>query len=768
MVGERGGPNERWIGRPVKRREDPRLIAGRGQFIEDLNIPNMADVVLVRSIHAHARILSIETEAAKSMPGVIVVITAGDLAGIGSVPVSGDLKIPPHPPLASDIVRFVGDPIAAIVAENRGLAIDALDRVVVEYEPLRAVVDAVEAAMDAIVVHEEFGTNIASNAKIEMGDVDSAFAAADRHLTIHAGHGRVAAVPIETRGGIASFEASTGQFTLWLSTQAAWTERSDLAAALHIPDERIRVITPDVGGAFGAKMTVYRESILLLALARLTGRPVRWTASRSEDLQSSMHGRDAVTDGEVAFDNDGTIRGIKLKTTSNFGAYLMKLTAIPPLRIHHYATGAYTIANLRSEIVGVFTHTGPTGPYRGAGRPEAALFTERVMSEVAHALDMDQAEIRRRNFIPSNAFPYPNAGPFLFDSGNYELALDRALEAIDYERVKRDIAQRRARGEVLGVGFASCIEVTGGGSENGRITVMPDGSVRVVTGTSPHGQGHETTFSQIIADQLSVPFDSISIHYGDTAVSPRGTGTMGSRSLQVGGNALHRAALEVRSQLLETAAGLLEASVNDLVMEDGAVRSLDLPGRTIAIGEIVQAYLASRAHVACEPSDVNEGITVTAQFEPVGPTFPFGTTIVVVAIDRETGEPTIERFVSVDDVGNVINPLLFEGQVVGGIVQGMGETLWEQIVYDGSGQLISGTLSEYAVPKARWLPRFELSRTVTPSPNNPLGVKGGGETGTVHTPAAIANAIMDALRPFGVEQFDLPITPPKIWAIMNG
>jgi carbon-monoxide dehydrogenase large subunit len=759
MTANRTGVNKPWVGRPIKRREDPRLITGRGRFIEDFRIPDLADVVLVRSIHAHARIVSIASDAARAMPGVIAVVTAADLTGVGGVPVTGDLKIPPHPPLSHEIVRFVGDPIVAIVAENRALAADALERVVIDYEPLPAVVNAADAANDLILVHAELGTNIALTAKIESGDVDAELAAADHRLPIHAGHGRIAALPIETRGGIASYDPLAEQFTLWLSTQAAWGERADLAVALGVGEERIRVITPDVGGAFGAKMTVYRETILLLALAKLVGRPVRYLASRSEDLQSSTSGRDSITDGEVAFDRDGTIRALRIKTVANFGAYLMKHTGIPPMRMLFLPTGAYPIRHLRSEIAGVFTNTGPTGPYRGAGRPEAAFVIERAVSDIAHALGMDQAEIRRRNFIQPDAFPYRNAGGWVYDSGNYEAALDRALAAIDYDARKREVAARRARGKLVGIGIASCVEVSGAGWESAQVTVGPDGTVRAFTGSSPHGSGLEGAFAQIVADQLAIPPGSIAIRWGDTDGGPPGVGTMGSRSTQIGGNAIHQAAIEVRNLLLETAAELLEAAVADLELEHGAVRPRDLPGRALPFSAIVQAYLAKEG---------GEGITATVRFQPTAESSPFGTTIAVVAIDPETGEPSIERYVSVVDVGNVINPLLVEGQLAGGIVQGMGEALWEQVVYDRSGQLLSGTLTDYSAPRAHWLPEFELSRTVTPSPHNPLGVKGAGEAGAVHAPAAIANAIADALRPFGVQSLDLPLTAEKIWSVIHG
>jgi carbon-monoxide dehydrogenase large subunit len=758
----------RLVGQAIRPMEDPRFISGQGEYLEDLRIPEMVDVALVRSIEPHARITSIDASAALAMPGVIAVITGDDLKDIGSVPVGGNLKIPAHPPLARDIVRFVGDPIAAVVADSRYRAQDAADAVVVTYESLPSVSEARQAlAEDAPLVHEEFGSNITLEAKFEAGDVEAEFAAADHRLAVHVGHGRVAAMPMETRGGIGAYDAESDQYTLWLSTQSAWLERTDAAQALGVPEENIRVITPDVGGAFGGKMTLYRETVLLLALARIVGRPVRYLATRSEDLLSSMHGREAYTDGEVAFDDDGRVRALRLRTVANFGAYLMKYSGGPPMRMLYFPTGAYDIRHVQSEAVGVFTHTGPMGPYRGAGRPEAAYFIERVMSDVAHTLNMDQAEIRRRNFVPPEAFPYTNAANMTYDSGNYIGALERALELIDYENLTREIAERRQAGEVVGIGLASCVEVSGGGSESGVVTLKDDGQVHAITGTSPHGQGLATAFAQIIADELTVPLEVITVTHGDTSVGPRGIGTMGSRSLQLGGSALREAAREVRDQLLQAAAEMLEVSTDDLVLEAGRIGPAGVPSRAVEIRDLVKSYVESQSQDEASSTAAVEGLEATVQFQADGESFPFGTTIAVVAIDRDTGVPSIERFVSVDDVGNVINPVLVEGQLIGGAVQGIGETLWEEVAFDGSGQPLSGTLMEYAVPRAEWLPHFELDRTVTPSPNNLLGAKGVGEAGTVHAAPTIANAVMDALRPFGVEPLDLPITPQKIWRIIH-
>lgn len=752
-------------GQSVKRLEDPRLITGAGQYLEDLQIAGVAHVALLRSPHAHARVRSIDSTAASQLNGVLAVVTAAELSDVGSVPVGGDFNIPEHPPLAHDVVRFVGDPLVAVVAETHAIAEDALELISVDYEIQPAIVDGLRAIDDSqILVHPQFGTNVVTSAERDTGAVDEAFAAADHRLSVHVGHGRVAAIPIENRGGIAAYDDATRQYTLWLSTQAAWIERTDLAQAMGVPEDRVRVITPDVGGAFGAKMTTYRESILLLALARQVGRPVQWIATRSEDLQSSMHGREAFTDGEVAFDNDGRIRALRLRTVANLGAYLMKFAAGPPMRMLLFPTGAYTIPQVKSEIVSVFTNTGPVGPYRGAGRPEAAYFIERVVSDIAHKLGMDQVEVRRRNFIPADAFPYENAAGVVYDSGDYHKALDRLVELLDLDTLTREIESRRAAGEIVGIGIASCVEVSGGGGEGGRITLDQNGDVLAVTGTSPHGQGLATSFAQIISDELSVPMDRIDVTHGDTAVEPRGGGTMGSRSLQLGGSALRQAAQEVRDVLFSEAAEMLEVVSADLTLEDGAIGPVGSPEIRLPLAQVVETYLAKEGY---EDGERPLGIEANVRYQAEGDTFPFGSTAALVSIDRDTGRPTIERFVSVDDVGNVINPRLVEGQLIGGAVQGMAETLWEQVIYDESGQLISGSLMDYAVPKATWIPNLELERTVTPSPRNPLGVKGVGEAGTVHAPPAVANAIMDALRPFDVEPLDLPITDSKIWRIIH-
>ncbi len=752
--------SERWAGRPLRRLEDARLLAGRGRYVEDLTAEGLVHVALVRSPYPHATITSMDVHQARGLPGVVRVVTAEDLSGVGPIPAGlpGGRPAPDHPVLARGTVRFVGEPVVAVVAESRERARDAADLVEVLYEPLPGVADARAAlSPDAPLVHPDFARNEAYRAHHANGDVDAVFARAQHRITVEVRHGRVAGMPIEPRGVLAWTDQATGRLHVALGTQAAWIERTDLAAMLSMPEDDLRVVTPDVGGAFGAKMTAYREDALVAALARTLGRPVRWMSTRAEDFQSSMHGRDARSSGEVAFDDDGRIHGLRVRTVVNLGAYLMKWGAGPALRMLYFPTGAYGIEHLDAEVIGVWTNTPPTGPYRGAGRPEAAFFAERMADEVAHALGMDPAELRRRNFIPPSAFPYRNAGGMSYDSGAYEAALDLALQHADYAALRREQAGRRARGEVFGVGVASTVEVSGGGSEYGEVRVSREGSVDAFTGVSPHGQGHHTTFAQLIADELGVPPDAVTLRYGDTDDGPGGAGTMGSRSGTIGGNAIQAAAREMRTWLVEQAATLLEVAQGDVVLEAGMARVRGVPGRQLALGDIVQQAAPGREFVFALNEFSSQG----------GDTYPFGSTVVAVSIDRATGRPTIERFVAVDDCGRVLNPVIVEGQLQGGVVEGVGESLLEEVVYDAEGQLLTGSLSDYAIPRATTVPTLELHRTETPSPRNPLSMKGVGEAGTVSAPPAVANAIMDALRPFGARDLPLPLTAERLWRVID-
>jgi carbon-monoxide dehydrogenase large subunit len=692
------------------------------------------------------------------MSGVLAVVTAEDLPTLASVPAAlpGGRPVPEHPALARGLVRFAGEPVVAVIAERPELAMDAAGAVAIGYEPLPAVVDGLAALEPSSpLVHEALGTNEAFCVQRRSSDVNAVFRDADRVVDVRVKHARVAAIPIEPRGVLAWVDAETGRLTVYLGTQAAWLERTDLAKVLGVAEQDVRVVTPDVGGAFGAKMTLYREDVIVAALARQLGRPVRWMSTRLEDLQASMHGREAVSEGQVAVRKDGRILGLRVRTIANLGAYLMKYGAGPVQRMTTFPTGTYAVEHLEAVALGAFTHTAPTGPYRGAGRPEAAFFAERMADEVAFALGLDPAEVRRRNFIPSEAFPYTNAGGVSYDSGDYAGTLEQALEKVDYASLRERQAERRARGELVGIGIASTVEVSGGGAEAGEVTIDGAGSITAITGASPHGQGHVTAFAQLIADQLGVSPVQVNVIFGDTDSGPRGGGTMSSRSGTLGGNALQVAAATVRAMMLEAASGLLEAAPEDLLLEDGGVSVRGVPNRRASLGEVVVSLgngpLTSRTSFSTEGGD----------------TFPFGTTLAVVSIDPETARVAIEQFVAVDDCGKVLNPLIVEGQLHGGIVQGIGEALLEEVRYDAGGGLITGSLSDYAVPTAAAIPQLELTRTETPSPRNRLGMKGVGESGTVSAPPAVANAVLDALRPEGVTDLELPMTADRIWQALH-
>jgi len=751
--------NHAWVGRPLRRFEDERLLLGKGQYLEDLARPRMAHVVLIRSPHAHARLTDVDLQAARGLPGIVAVVTADDLQSFGSIPAAlpGNRAVPEHPVLARDVVRFAGEPVVAVVAERLDQAQDAATAVTVSYEPLPFVVDGPAAlGPNASLVHDALGTNEAFKVHRSVGDVESAFARADRIVRVSVRHARVAALPIEPRSVLAWDDANTGQLTVCLGTQAAWLERTDLAKVLGIAEDDLRVITPDVGGAFGAKMTAYREDAVVAALARRVDRPVRWLSTRVEDLQSSMHGREASSDGEAAVLADGRVLGLRVRTIANLGAYVMKFGAGPSQRMTTFPTGAYAIEHLDADVVGAYTNTAPTGPYRGAGRPEAAFFAERMMDEVSHALGLDPGEVRRRNFIPATSFPYTTAGGMSYDNGDYAGTLNRALEVADYPVLREQQARRRAAGELVGIGIASTVEVSGGGFESGEVTVGLDGSVRAITGSSPHGQGLQTTFAQVIADQLGVRPEHVEVRYGDTASGPRGVGTMSSRSGTLGGNALRTAAEIIRARLLAAAAALLEASPTDLLLLDGTVAVRGVPDRRVSFHDVVAGL--GEGPLSARVDYSNEG----------GDTFPFGSTIVLVSIDPETGHVEIERFVGVDDCGKVLNPVIVDGQLHGGIAQGIGEALLERVHYDDqSGQLVTSSLLDYAVPSAARIPWLELERTETPSPRNPLGMKGVGESGAVSAPPAIANALFDALRPSGVRDLQLPMTSERIWEALR-
>jgi len=758
------GDRQPYVGRPLRRTEDAKLVTGRGQYVDDIKMPGLAHLAFLRSPHAHARVTSLRTDAARRAPGVIRVATAADLGPLGPLPFMAMLPGLKHvrcPYLAGPAVDCTGVPVAVVVAESAVLARDAAELIEVEYEPLPPIADP-ERGLEpgAPLSHPELGTNQAFSWPMKGGDVEGAFARASRVVKVRLDHGRLAGVPMEPRGVLARYDAGPEELTLWLTTQNPFLSRADLAAVLGFPEHKLRVIAPDVGGGFGVKGPLYREEIVAAALARQIDRPLRWMSTRTEDLLTTIQARAAVSEAEGALTADGELIGVRGKTIFDLGAHLLGLSIVPPMSHATHIFGPYRIQNAELLSLGVYTNTAPTGPYRGSGRPVGVYLIERLMDEAARAAGLDPVEIRRRNFISPDAFPHRTPFGVAYDSGNYARAMDRVVELADYPRLRRDQAAARQRGEIFGIGVAAYVESTNVlGWESGVVRVERSGKVTAITGSSPHGQGHETTFAQIIADQLGVAHEDVIVRHGDTLGAPQSIGTFGSRSAGLGGNALAQAAAEVREKGRRLAARLLEASPDDLQIGRGGFQVKGVPEKTIGwdrVGEFAHRGMGL-------PPEEKPGLESTVFFRQDQPSWSFGAGLAVVRIDRDTGQVRIERFVAVDDCGNAINPLLIDGQIVGGFAQGLGQTMLERIVYGEDGQLLTGTFMEYAIPRADDMPDLVVDRTVTPSPLNPLGVKGVGEGSACVAPPAIVNAVIDALAPFGVTHVDLPLTAEKIW-----
>jgi carbon-monoxide dehydrogenase large subunit len=757
-----------YIGRPLKRMEDPKLITGRGHYVEDLKPPGLAYLAFVRSPYPHARVTALRTDAAQKAPGVIRVVTAKDLGPLHPLPalvVLPGLKPSLCPYLADEVVDATGVPVAAVVAESPSLAWDAVELIEVAYEPLPAVSDPELALQpDAPLAHPALGTNQAFSFPMKGGDVDGAFARAAHIVKIRLEHNRIAGTPMEPRGVIAQYDPGADELTVWLTTQNPFTARADLAAVLDFPEPRLRVIAPDVGGGFGVKGPLYREEVVAATLARRLGRPIQWISTRREDLLTTHHGRATITDAEAAVSKDGEIIGLKVKAIFDLGAHLLSLSLVPTMSNSVHVLGPYRIQNAELLSIGVYTNTAPTGPYRGSGRPVGVYLIERVIDEAARVTGLDPVEIRRRNLIPPDAFPYRTAFGTAYDSGNYAAALDRVVELADYHGLRRKQTEARERGEIVGIGVAAYVESTNVlGWESGLVRVERSGKVTAITGSSPHGQGHETTFAQIIADYLGVAYDDVVVRHGDTLGAPQAVGTFGSRSAGLGGSALARAATEVRDKARRLAAKLLEASPEDLQLVRGGFQVKGVPEKTIGwarVGEFAHRGMGL-------PAEETPGLEATVFFRQDQPAFSFGAGIAVVSVDLETGRVRLQRFIAIDDCGNAINPLLVEGQIVGALAQGIGQAMLEHIVYDAEGQLLTGAFMEYAIPRADDMPELLLDRTVTPSPLNPLGVKGVGEGGACVAPPAIVNAAVDALSPFGIRHVDMPLTAEKIWRAIN-
>ena len=772
------------IGTAVKRREDPALITGQGKYTDDLSLPGMVHAIIVRSPHAHARIRRVDASKARAVPGVLAVYTAQDVerAGVpGVIPVAWllpGIKTPAHPMLARDVVRYVGDAIAVVVADERYIARDAADLVEVTYEPRPAVVDAAKAVEDgAPLVHADVPRNISFEWGL-LGDekrTDEALSAAPRRVELELRNNRMLPHAIEPRSALASWDEAKGSLTVWMTSQNPHVHRLLMSlASLGLPEHRIRVIAPEVGGGFGSKIHHYPDEAITAFCAMQLKRPVKWTATRSEANQTDAHGRDHVTRAEMGFDDQGRILAVRCRTHASLGAYLSTFAPATPTVLHvPLFSGQYDVPAIHVKVTGVFTHTAPVDAARGAGRPEATFVIERLMDLAAGTLGLDPAEIRRRNFVPPDRFPFQTQVAVVYDSGNYAPALDKALQMVGYESLRAEQRQRRPDGKLLGIGLSCYIEACGlapskvagalGGQaglwESATVRVHPSGTVTVLTGSSAHGQGHKTTFSQIVADRLGLPFDKIDIIAGDTEEVQFGMGTYGSRSAAVGGSAIVTSVDKLVAKGRKIAAHLLEVAEEDLVFEEGAYRVRGAPAKQRSWGDVVlQAYLAHNL-----PADLEPGMEATTFYDPSNFTFPFGTHIAIVEVDPETGEVALRRYVAVDDVGNMINPTIVEGQLHGGIVHGIGQALFEQVVYDENGQLLTATLMDYALPKAHQVVSFELGHTVTPCPHNPLGVKGVGEAGAIAAPAAVTNAVVDALKPLGVTHLDMPLTPEKVW-----
>jgi carbon-monoxide dehydrogenase large subunit len=773
------GNGNGYVGRRMRRKEDPPLITGKGQYVDDMVLPGMLYAAIVRSPEAHAKITSIDASAALEREGIHAVMTADDLdlaAGMPMawVPPGVEIKTPEHWPLARGEVKHVGQAVAAIFGEDKYAVIDAAEDVIVEYEPLPVVVDPEAALQDgADLVHPEFGTNKTHEWGLGSEDMDVAWQEADvvleRRIVNHRTHG----APIETRACIAEYRA--GYLTLYTTTQIPHLTRSFLAGSMQMGEDRIRVVAPDVGGGFGVKLNHYPEEAIACAASRKLGRPIKWTETRTEHMASTIHGRDQIDYVKFGVKHDGTITGIHINVIADLGAYFLLLTPFIPSFTAFVAGGCYKIPRVRTDITGVFTNKFPTDATRGAGRPEATHLLEIMVEQAAAELGMSPIDIRRKNFIPKEDFPAEVAVGVVYDSGDYHGTLDKLLSKVDLDEIERDKEEARGRGIHRGIGFSTYMEICGlapsrvvgpggvgiqaGFWESAVVRVHPSGSVTVFTGTSPHGQGLDTSMAQIVADRLGTTPDVVEVIHGDTGTGPYGMGTYGSRSLSVGGEAAARAAEKVQDKAKRIVAHLLEAAPEDIEVSGERFSVRGSPDKGMALAEIAgAAYIPENL-----PDGMEAGLEETTFYDPENFVFPFGAHACVVDVDAETGQVDVVRYVAVDDCGPAINPTLIEGQIHGGITHAIGQALYERIHYDESGQLVTGTFVDYCLPSAADVPSFETDRTETPSPTNSLGVKGVGEAGTIAASPAVVNAVIDALRPLGVTFINMPLGSMHVW-----
>ena len=762
-----------YFGRAMKRVEDPRLIKGIATYVDDLKLPGVLYAEFVRSPHANAKINSIKTDAAKKQSGVVGIFTGADVNDkVGTIPCASPLpggKSPDHTVLAGARAYFVGHPVAVVVAETRAIARDALDLVDVDYEPLTPVIDP-EKALEkgSPLTHPELGTNVAFTWSLPGGDVDAAFKEADKVLKLRIVHPRLTPMAIEPRGCIALWNAGESSLTIWTSTQIPHLVRTLLPGLIRIPENKLRVVAPEVGGGFGSKLNLYAEEALISHLAIRLNRPIKWIEGRRENAAATIHGRDQIGDHEIAIQKDGRVLAIRSKTIVDVGSYWQLLTPAIPTLTGIMLCGCYKLKAVRMDVTGVHTNKMSTDAYRGAGRPEAAYVIERVMDFVATELGLDPVQVRLKNMPESTEFPFKTATGLLYDSGNYQAALEKAQELAEWPELLQERDAARKAGRLFGIGVSTYVEIcalgpsktmAAGGWEWGCVRIEISGKVTVITGTTPHGQGQETSFAQIAADWLGVPIEDVVVLHGDTATAHFGRDTYGSRATALGGSAIVMSIEKIIEKAKSLAAALLKSTPKEIEFKDGKFFVTGETQNALGWGQIAsEAYVAKNLPPGLEP-----GLEASSFFEPPNCTFPFGTHIVSVEVDRDTGEVKILKYIAVDDCGKQVNPLLVEGQVQGGIAQSIGAALMEKTVYDENGQLLTGEFMDYAIPRAKDIPDFVLGSTETPSPSNPLGVKGVGEAGTIGATPAIANAVIDALSPFGIRHLDLPFTPERVW-----
>ena len=763
-----------YTGQSIKRFEDHRLLTGQSSFVDDMTRPGLLRALIIRSPHGHARIRSIDATSALALPGVAAVISAQDIADVAQLPTressdADEMHPPRHPALAVDKACYAGQPVAIVLADDIYTAQDAVDLVEIDYEVLPAVIDPLTATdAGTPVIHEHLGTNQVLRTVNAGGDLDDAFASADCVIRQQFGVQRLAPAPMEPRGLLAEYDAEADLLTVWDSTQHPHEIREHLAHLLDRPLESVRVVCPDVGGGYGEKGCFFPEELSIPHLAMKLGRPIKWVESRQENMLC-FHGRGHSIDLEAAASSDGTLLGIRVRVVADLGAYFFMSTPTVPILTSHRLTGPYRTPAMSVEVIGVATNKPVTGAYRGAGGPEAAFCMERAVDLVAQELGLDPAEVRRRNFIPPDAFPYDTPTGITYDSGEYEAAFDRSLEVSGYHQWRERARQQSQEGDsLIGVGIATVVKGSGAKvtflEEHARVVIGPDGDVEAHTGISPHGQGTETTFAQIAADELGIAPGDIRVRHSDSAILPRGGGTSASRGLIAGGTVLHLALQDAKEKLTTIAGHLLDCPPENVHLTEG--RAVD---RTNLSRSIPFAQVAAAAHnEELLPPGEEPGLDFPRSNTLNKSPYAFGSHIAVVEVSRENGAIKILQYTGVHDSGKVVNPMLYDGQIHGAIAQGIGQALWEGMVYDSSGQPLSGSLMDYVMPKSIDLPDFELDSTLeTPSPITALGVKGIGELPTLAAPVAIANAVMDALSSAGVKHIDTPLTPEKVWQALQ-